>query len=147
MSNDNRRYGVIEVHRCGDCYHLTIDGELWSEVEWSAPRQAWCIQDAAGQCLSHVEHIVGQDRDVETAIRLAKRMIIDGRMPAPEEALQQLQREQNQRKRPRRRSTKTNTVEQPQQPLGEPMEILGEPMPILELITPPGKMEPGDRTR
>jgi hypothetical protein len=34
----------------------------------------------------HVEHIVGQDRDVETAIRLAKRMIVDGRMPSPEQA-------------------------------------------------------------
>jgi hypothetical protein len=64
-----------------------IEGQMWSEVEWSASRQAWCIQDAAGQCLTHVEHIVGQDRDAETAIRLAKRMIVDGRTPAPEEAL------------------------------------------------------------
>ena len=50
-------------------YHLTIDGELWSEVEWSASRLAWCIQDAAGRCLTHAEHILGQDRDVQTAIR------------------------------------------------------------------------------
>jgi len=54
---------------------------MWSEVEWSPSRQAWCIQDAAGHCLAHVKRIVGQDRDVDTAIRLAKRMIVDGRMP------------------------------------------------------------------
>jgi hypothetical protein len=32
---------------------------------------------------------------VQTAIRLAKRMIVDGRMPAPEEALEQLRRRQS----------------------------------------------------
>ena len=74
-------------------YHLVIDGQMWSEVEWSEPRQVWCIQDAAGHCLIHVEHIVGQDADPQTAIRLAKRMIIDGRMPTPEEAAAQLERE------------------------------------------------------
>jgi len=84
---DIRRYGVIEVHRAGrHAYHLKISDELWSEVEWSETRQAWCIQDAAGHCLTHVEHIVGQNRDVQTAIRLAKRMIVDGSMPTPEEA-------------------------------------------------------------
>jgi hypothetical protein len=85
---DRRRYGVIEVRRLNaETYHLTIGGEMWSEVEWSRSRQAWCIQDAAGQCLAHVEHIVGADRDVRAAIRLAKRMIVDGRMPAPDENL------------------------------------------------------------
>ena len=89
---DRRRYGIIEVHRINaETYHLTIGGQMWSEVEWSANRKAWCIQDAAGMCLAHVESIVGQDRDVQTAIRLAKRMIVDGRMPAPEEAARQLQ--------------------------------------------------------
>jgi hypothetical protein len=93
---DRRRYGVIECRRINaETYHLTIDGELWSEVEWSRPRQRWCIQDAAGHCLLHVEHIVGQDRDVQTAIRLAKRMIVDGRMPTPEEARRQLERDEN----------------------------------------------------
>jgi hypothetical protein len=91
-NGDRRRYGVIEVRRINaETYHLTIADELWSEVEWSRSRQAWCIQDAAGQCLTHVEHIVGQDRDVQTAIRLAKRMIVDGRMPTPEEARRQLE--------------------------------------------------------
>jgi hypothetical protein len=92
---DRRRYGVIEVERRGKyCYALTINGTLWSEVEWSNDRQAWCVQDAAGYCLTHVEHIVGQDRDAEAAIRLAKRMIVDGRMPTPEQAAQQLEHKQ-----------------------------------------------------
>jgi hypothetical protein len=87
MTADRRRFGVIEVeHINAETFHLVIDGVMWSEVEWSRSRQCWCIQDAAGQCLTHVEHIVGQDRDVQTAIRLAKRMIVDGRMPTPEEA-------------------------------------------------------------
>ena len=91
---DRRRYGVIEVRRINaETYHLTVDGEMWSEVEWSRARQRWCIQDAAGHCLAHVEHIVGQDRDVETAIRLAKRMIVDGSMPSPEHARAQLKAE------------------------------------------------------
>src|SRR6476660_4079745 len=123
MKTDQRRYGVIEVRRLsGNCFHLTIDGVMWSEVEWSASRQSWCIQDAAGQCLAHTDHIVGQDRDVETAIRLAKRMIVDATMPIPEEALRQLK---SQRKQNR----------QNERPLGEPMEILGERMPVLQLVT------------
>ena len=82
MTADRRRYGVIEVRRRNaETYHLTIDGQMWSEVEWSHDRQAWCVQGAAGRCLAHVEHIVGQDGDLQTAIRLAKRMIVDGRMP------------------------------------------------------------------
>jgi hypothetical protein len=95
---DHRRYGVIEVQRVNAItYHLTINGQMWSEVEWSVSRQAWCVQDAAGHCLTHVEHIVGQDRDPQAAIRLAKRMIVDGRMPTPEQAAQQLEREQHKR--------------------------------------------------
>ena len=94
-TTDRRRYGVIEVRRVNaETYHLTIGGRMWSEVEWSPRRRAWCIQDAAGHCLTHVEHIVGQDRDPQEAIRLAKRMIVDGRMPSPEEALAQLKAEE-----------------------------------------------------
>jgi hypothetical protein len=89
---DRRRFGVIEVSRINaETYWLSIGGRMWSEVEWSRSRQAWCIQDAAGHCLTHVEHIVGQDRDPQAAIRLAKRMIVDGRMPSPEEAARQLE--------------------------------------------------------
>lgn len=82
--NDPRRHRVIEVRFRGSpsTYRLTIDGQLWSEVEWSASRRAWCIQDAAGHCLAHIEHIHAQDVDSEAAVRLAKRMIRDGRMPA-----------------------------------------------------------------
>jgi hypothetical protein len=91
---DRRRYGVIEVRRINaETYHLTINGEMWSEVEWSRSRQRWCVQDAAGHCLTHVEHIVGQDRDVQTAIRLAKKMIVSGEMPTPEGARAQLEAE------------------------------------------------------
>ena len=106
---DRRRYGVIEVRRVNaETYWLEIGGEMWSEVEWSRSRRAWCIQDAAGHCLTHVECIVGQNADVQTAIRLAKRMIVDGRMPTPEEAQRQLH-EREERKR-----------------LGDPMPLITE---------------------
>ena len=94
---DRRRFGVIEVRRINAAtYHLTIGSTLWSEVEWSPKRRAWCVQDAAGECLAHVAHIVGQDRDPQAAIRLAKRMIVDGSMPTPEEAHAWLRAEQAQ---------------------------------------------------
>jgi hypothetical protein len=96
---DKRRYEVITVRRMNaETYWLEIGGVTWSEVEWSAKRRAWCVQDAAGHCLTHVEHIVGQDRDPQAAIRLAKRMIVDGRMPSPEEAQAQLAREQERKR-------------------------------------------------
>jgi hypothetical protein len=104
---DRRRYRIIEVrHRGAECYHLTIDGVLWSEVEWSASRRGWCIQDASGRCLSHCDAVHGQDVDAATAVKLAKAMIRDGRMPNPEDAQQQLD-ERLRRDR-----------------LGEPMDIL-----------------------
>src|SRR6516165_12832303 len=79
MSADKRRYGMIEVRRINaETYWLEINGQMWSEVEWSPSRRAWCVQNAAGQCLTHVEHIVGQDRDPQAALRLARRMILDG---------------------------------------------------------------------
>ena len=112
---DKRRFGVVEVRRLNaETYHLTIGGVMWSEVEWSRSRQAWCVQDAAGRCLTHVEHILEQDRDVQTAIRLAKRMIRDGRMPTPEDAEAQLQGRRRDR-------------------LGEPLGKTGsqDPVPVL----------------
>jgi hypothetical protein len=94
MTTHKRRFGVIEVwRRNAETYRLMIDGQMWSEVEWSHDRQRWCVQDAAGHCLTHVEHIVGQNRDPDAAIRLAKRMIVSGEMPAPEEARAQLRAE------------------------------------------------------
>jgi len=94
---DRRRHGVIEVRfRSGPpaIYRLTVAGQLWASVEWSPRRRRWCIEDGVGRCLMHVEHIHGEDPDAETAIRLAKKMIRDGRMPTPEEAIEALRRRQ-----------------------------------------------------
>jgi hypothetical protein len=91
VTTDPRPHRVIETRRiAAGVYHLTIDEQLWSEVEWSAKRRAWCIQDAAGHCLTHVEHIHAQNPDAEAAVRIAKRMTRDGRLPTPEQAHQQL---------------------------------------------------------
>ena len=120
---DKRRFGLIEVRQVNErTYFLEINGRLWAEVEWSAERRRWCIQDAAGHCLTHVEHIVGQDKDPQTAIRLAKKMIVDGRMPTPEEARTQLKAEME---------AARNSAPEPAN-LGEPftMEIL-EPEPVV----------------
>jgi hypothetical protein len=126
---DRRRYGVVEVHRVNaETYHLTIGGRLWSEVEWSRSRRAWCIQDAAGHCLTHVEHIHATDRDPQEAIRLAKRMIVDGRMPSPEQALHQLRQSNEQRNARARAATqaKKQTKTPAKKPKKKP-EPLGEP--------------------
>jgi hypothetical protein len=117
---DRRRYRVIETKRINAAtYHLTIDGVLWSEVEWSASRQRWCVQDACGFCLTHVESIVGQDRDVQTALRLARRMIVDGRMPTPEEA----KRRQQERLDDRRTDNIAAQLEEVEHQLLEPFTV------------------------
>jgi hypothetical protein len=122
MTTDKRRYGVIECwRRNAETYHLMIDGELWSEVEWSHDRQAWCVQDAAGHCLTHVEHIVGQDKDPQAAIRLAKRMIVDGSMPTPEQALDALRE---------RMDTEAENIKDEVFNVGEPFVI--DPLPERE---------------
>ena len=74
---------------------LTIDGELWAEVEWSEKRQRWCIQDAEGRCLSHQDHVHGAAADRTAAVSLAEAMIRDGRMPTPEEAKRQADERRN----------------------------------------------------
>jgi hypothetical protein len=85
---DPRRHGVVEVRReTAGLYRLTINGQLWASVEWSGRRRRWCIEDGVNRCLTHVEHIHGEDPDPQAAIRLAKKMIRDGRMPTPEEAM------------------------------------------------------------
>jgi hypothetical protein len=89
------------VHRVsGRIYQLIIDAaaasnvkgrrrdQVWAAVEWSGSKQRWCIEDAAGRCLAHIEHQHGQHKDRAAAIALAKQMIGDGRMPTPEEAEQ-----------------------------------------------------------
>jgi hypothetical protein len=91
---DRRRYGVIETryrnHGGIAHYDLSINGELWACVEWSPTRRSWCIQDASGRCLAHCDSIHGENIDAATAVQLAKTMIRDGRIPAPEEAERQL---------------------------------------------------------
>jgi hypothetical protein len=123
VTTDRRRYGVIEVRRVNaETYHLTIGGRLWSEVEWSRSRRALCVQDAAGHCLTHVEHIVGQDRDPQAAIALAKRMIVDGNMPSPEVALHQLQQrnaKQTNKRAKTRASKRARAQTKKPEPLGE----------------------------
>jgi hypothetical protein len=89
---DPRRHGVIEVRCRSGIYRLTIAGQLWASVEWSPSRRRWCIEDGVGLCLAHVEHIHGEDPDPQAAIQLAKKMIRDGRMPTPEEAIEALHR-------------------------------------------------------
>jgi hypothetical protein len=120
MSADKRRYGVIEVRRINaETHWLEINGVMWAEIEWSPSRRAWCVQDAAGHCLTHVEHIVGQNIDASAAIRLAKRMIVDGSMPSPEEAHAQLRAEQE-RARPKPRAKKRKPErKQEHEPLGQ----------------------------
>jgi hypothetical protein len=94
---DPRRYGVIKVRfhpGPPTLYRLTIGGQLWAAVEWSPARRAWCVEDAAGRCLAHCEHVHGEHIDQQTAVELAKAMIRDGRVPTPEEAERQLQERQ-----------------------------------------------------
>jgi hypothetical protein len=100
MTDDVRRFGMVEVHREGPCVHrLTVKGQLWASIEWSPQRKAWCIEDGIGRCLEHVEHIHGQDPDPARAIKLAKQMIRGGRMPTPEEANRRLQERLEQERR------------------------------------------------
>jgi hypothetical protein len=91
---DRRRYGVIETrfrqHGQVAIYTLSVAGQIWAQVEWSRSRNAWCVQDASGRCLAHCDAIYGQDVDAQTAVALARRMIVDGRMPSPEEARERL---------------------------------------------------------
>jgi len=96
QNTDRRRYGVIEVRQINArTFHLTINHQLWSEVEWSPSRRTWCIQDAEGRCLAHCEHVHGTNIDQRTAVALAKAMIRDGRMPTPEEAQAALRERQS----------------------------------------------------
>jgi hypothetical protein len=86
MTNDPRRQMPIKIRWDGMVGELFVDGELWSEVEYSEKHRKWCIQDAEGQCLAHKEHIRAFEDDKDGAVALAKAMIRDGRLPSPEEA-------------------------------------------------------------
>jgi hypothetical protein len=86
ITDDPRRQRPIKLHWQGLIGRLWIDDVQWAAVEWSEKRQAWCIEDSEGRCLSHKSHIHGQDAAKEAAVALAKAMIRDGTMPSPEQA-------------------------------------------------------------
>jgi hypothetical protein len=65
---------------------LYVGAEFWGAIEWSAKREAWCIEDAAGECLRHVASIRGQASSKAKAVMLAREMIGDGRLPTPQQA-------------------------------------------------------------
>src|SRR5438876_2109893 len=83
---DLRRQKPIKIQWNGLIGTLLIDGTSWGAVEWSDKRQAFCIEDAEGRCLSHHSHIHAEDKDKAGAVALAEAMIRGGRMPTPEEA-------------------------------------------------------------
>jgi hypothetical protein len=83
---DPRRRKPVAIRWDGLIGRLYIDAESWGAVEWSDKRQAWCIEDAEGRCLSHHSHIHAEDKDKDGAVALAEAMIRDGRMPTPDEA-------------------------------------------------------------
>ena len=106
-TGDPRRRGEIEIagNRYDQKRFLKIDGVMWAEVQWAHHRQMWCIQDACGYCMTHVEHIHCEvpndgiqkpirDRDLNptAAIDKAKSMIRDGSMPSPEDARKEFKR-------------------------------------------------------
>jgi hypothetical protein len=91
-ASDPRRQLPIVVRRENEhLYRLTVASMLWASVEWSGSRGAWCVEDSRNRCLAHVEGILGDRGSLNAAIRLAKEMIRDGRMPTPEEVKRQLE--------------------------------------------------------
>lgn len=148
---DKRRYGVIEVRfRPGPpaIYSLSIGGEHWAAVEWSASRRTWCIEDAAGHCLAHCEHIHGDNIDRPTAIALAKRMILDGRIPPPEEARRQLRERQGVDEDEEKAAQEDERiVEAAQDGMRQLRELENDPKPVPVPRTPPRDLEPPPRKR
>jgi hypothetical protein len=132
-TQDRRRYGVIETRyrTIGKLamYDLTINRQLWACVEWSPSRKAWCVQDASGRCLAHCDAIHGENVDAQTAVKLAKAMIKDGRMPTPEDAQVQLAERLR------------------QDELGEPMEPIGDLEPAVAAKLSDEQMEEGGERR
>jgi hypothetical protein len=90
--SDPRRQLPIVVRRENEhLYRLMVASMLWASVEWSGSRGAWCVEDSRNRCLAHVEGILGDRGSLNAAIRLAKEMIRDGRMPTPEEVKRQME--------------------------------------------------------
>ena len=90
MTNDERRAQPVSIQWTKDdgaaVGRLYVGGEVWGTIEWSEQRQAWCVEDAEGRCLSHVASIRGQASSKAKAVTLAREMIHDGRLPTPEQA-------------------------------------------------------------
>jgi hypothetical protein len=88
-TNDSRRAQPVSIKWTKDgaaIGRLYVGGKFWGAIEWSAQREAWCIEDAEGRCLSHVASIRGQTSSKSKAVTLAREMIRDGRLPTPEQA-------------------------------------------------------------
>jgi hypothetical protein len=127
MAEDLRRLGAIVVSQeARGVYRLKINGVLWASVEWPPKRGMWCIEDARGMCLMHVEGILGEDADADNAIRTAKTMIRNGSMPTPEKVEAEL-REREQLGEPISPADLENEKVMTSQ-LGDRAEELGEPI-------------------
>jgi hypothetical protein len=129
MAEDLRRLGAIVVSQeARGVYQLKINGVLCASVEWSPKRGMWCIEDARGMCLMHVEGIVGEDADADNAIHIAKTMIRNGSMPMPEKVEAEL-REREQLGEPippadlEKEKVVTSQVGDRAEELGEPIEM------------------------
>jgi LmbE family N-acetylglucosaminyl deacetylase len=139
MTSDARRFRAIEVRKAGShCYHICIDDQLWSEVEWSPSRERWCVQDAEGRCLAHVD-VFSQTIDTrlgkDDAITLAKEMIRDGRMPTPEEACASYQARELEDATKSRRALFAGVARRTEdEPIGRSRQVSlqDEPMPLLD---------------
>src|SRR5882672_8599178 len=60
-TRDPRRRAEITIAGNADKHQhkqfLMVNGEMWAEVQWSPKHKMWCIQDACGHCLTHIEHM------------------------------------------------------------------------------------------
>jgi hypothetical protein len=72
-------------------WSANIYGVHWASVAWSEERQQWCIEDCEGHSLTDAASIRGAAKSKEEAISLAEAMILDGRIPTPQEAWAQAQ--------------------------------------------------------
>jgi hypothetical protein len=88
-TSDERRAQQVRIEWSKDgaaIGRLYVGSEFWGAIEWSEQRQAWCVEDAEGACLSHVRSIRGQASSKAKAVTLAREMIRDGRLPTPQQA-------------------------------------------------------------
>jgi hypothetical protein len=88
-TDDPRRRLQITIDWGSDAARIgriRVGTEYWGAVEWSNRRQAWCIEDVEGGCLAHAASIRGKAASKEAAEALARAMILDGRMPSPQQA-------------------------------------------------------------